>query len=194
MSSQDQIQENGASLLEILEEITEIVSHAKSMPLSASVLVNQSELLALLETARAIVPEQIVAADSVLQEASAVTDNARMEAEEIVAQAHSDADQIVAQAQAEAKQLIERDAITVAAKSQATKLVDEANVKAEAIRRGADEYSDSQLEQLAERLASVQNTLDGVQDQIAAGREILAGRVAGTEESPSKRKWGKKEA
>lgn len=171
-------EQTGASLLDILEELTAQVEHAKSMPLSASVLINQSEVLDLLETARSIVPQQIVDADSVLQEASAVTNQARAEAESILAQAHAEAQRIVGQARGQARQLVERDAITTAAQSNAARIVDEAQQKALHIKQGADDYSDLQLADLAEQLAAVQDAIDAVQEQIAAGRDVLAERAA----------------
>ncbi|MFC5370314.1 hypothetical protein [Arcanobacterium bovis] len=170
------IDETGASLLEILEEITGLVENAKAMPLSASVLVNRSEILDLLSTARDIVPSQIVAADSVLQDAAAVSDEARERAEEIVAQANVEADQILAEAREQASRLVSQDAITIAAKSQSARILDEAKSKADRVKRGADEYSDAALENLAQELVTIQNNLDTIQHQIAAGRGLIADR------------------
>ncbi|MBM7825219.1 cell division septum initiation protein DivIVA [Arcanobacterium pluranimalium] len=170
------IDETGASLLEILEEITGLVENAKAMPLSASVLVNRSEILDLLNTARDIVPSQIVAADSVLQDAAAVSDEARERAEEIVDQANQEADQILAEAREQASRLVSQDSITIAAKSQSARILDEAKSKADRVKRGADEYSDAALEHLAQELVSIQNELDTIQHQIAAGRGLIADR------------------
>lgn len=189
MSELDMNEETGASLLEILEELTDRVRQAKSMPLSASVLINQSEVLDLLETARAIVPQQIVDADSVLQDASALTDNAHVRAEKMMADARarsektladarSEADSVIAQAKAQAQKLVEKDAVTVAARAHAAKILDEARVKAQHIKQGADEYSDERLRDLCEDLGAISQHIDMLQDQIAAGREVLAERLS----------------
>ncbi|QOQ38601.1 hypothetical protein [Trueperella pecoris] len=162
--------EQGESLLEILDELMEIVAHAKSLPMSASVMVNRSELLDLIETARDIVPDQIVAADSVLQEASAVSENARQEAETIRARAEKDADTILAEAREQASRLVAQDQVTIAAKSQATRILDEAQAKADSLKRGADDYAATTLDQLSEELG-------GLLEQIAAGRAHLAHRL-----------------
>ena len=188
MSELDENEATGASLLEILEELTDRVQHAKSMPLSASVLVNQSEMLDLLETAQSIVPQQIVDADSVLQDASAVTNKARSSADSILADARNSADsivadarreaeEIIAQAKAKAAQLVAKDAITITAQREAAAIADEAHQKANRIKQGADKYSDSTLEQLASGLGNVQDQIAAMQEQIAAGREVLAGRA-----------------
>lgn len=86
--------EQGESLLQILDELIEIVEHAKNLPMSASVIVNRSEILDLLGTARDIVPDQIVAADSVLSQAAEVSESAREEAETITRTAQADAESI----------------------------------------------------------------------------------------------------
>ncbi|WP_124053860.1 hypothetical protein [Arcanobacterium ihumii] len=175
MTSHD-IDETGASLLEILEEITEIVENAKSMPLSASVLINRSEVLDLLQTARDIVPAQIVAADSVLQDAAAVSNEARDRAEDITSQANQEADQILAEAREQASRLVSQDSITIAAKSQSARILDEAKSRADRVKRGADDYSDAALENLAQELVTIQNEIDSIQHQIAAGRGVIADR------------------
>ena len=162
--------EQGESLLEILDELVEIVSHAKSLPISASVMVNRSELLDLLETAREIVPDQIVAADEVLQEASAVSESARQDAESIRERAEQDAATIVAEAREQASRMVAQDQITIAAKSQATRILDEAQTKADHMVRGADDYAATTLDQLSEELG-------GLLEQIAAGRAHLAHRL-----------------
>ena len=72
--------EQAESILELLDEMTAMVENAKPMPLSASILVNKSEMLEMLKTAAEIMPLQIVRADEVLQDAAKVSDDARFRA------------------------------------------------------------------------------------------------------------------
>lgn len=161
--------EQGESLLEILDELVDIVAHAKSLPMSASVMVNRSELLDLLETAREIVPDQIIAADSVMQDANAVSENAKHTASEIRERANKDAESIIAEAREQASRLVAQDQVTIAAKSQATRILDEAQSRADALKRGADGYASTTLNTLSDEL-------NGLLDQIEAGRAHLATR------------------
>lgn len=46
----------GESLLTILEELAGLIANARTMPMSASVLVNKAEALDLLDAARAVLP------------------------------------------------------------------------------------------------------------------------------------------
>lgn len=173
--------ESGASLLEVLEEATTLVDEAKSMPLSASVLINKEEMLDLLETARAIVPAQIVEADSVLQDVERVSDEAQEAANRVTTHAKKKAQEIVAEAREQASRLVAQDSITVSAKSQSTKIIDEAKSRAVKIKRGADKYSADTLSSLAEQLQDVQEYLAQIQAQIAAGQEMLAEREQGAQ-------------
>ncbi len=161
--------EQGESLLEILDDLIDIVSNAKSLPMSASVMVNRSELLDLLETAREIVPDQIIAADNVLQDATSVSEHARQDAEGIRDRASKESESIIAEAREQASRLVAQDQITIAAKSQATRILDEAQSKADSLKRGADNYAATTLNDLSDEL-------NGLLDQIEAGRAHLATR------------------
>ncbi len=175
--------EQAESILELLDEMTAMVENAKPMPLSASILVNKSEMLEMLKTAAEIMPLQIVRADEVLQDAAKVSDDARFRARNVRERASAQAEQILAKAKQDAGRLTERESVVVAAKSRATQILDEAKEKANRISRGADRYSDSALDALSEQinalygeLDNVTRALDSLRQQIDAGRQVLARR------------------
>ena len=99
-------EEQGQSLLAILEELTEIVQNARSVPMSASAMVNRSQMLDLLGTAHEIVPDQIVAADGLLQQADTVTADAQQRAQEIIERAERDAENTIQEAREQASRLV----------------------------------------------------------------------------------------
>lgn len=180
-------EQDAQSVIEILDELTEIVSNARSVPMSASVMVNRSQILDLLATARDILPEQIVEADDLLANASGVTSRAQDEALAIRERAEQDAHDTVNAAQEQASRLVSQDSVTVAARAQAERIVDEATLQAEKLKQGADSYSDARLSGLQDRIADLGNSLDTltreIQDeidvllgQIQAGRNVIAGR------------------
>ena len=149
----------GESLIAVLDELIELVSNAPTTMMSAAVKVNRSEILDLLATARDLVPDQIVRADGLLAEADGFTHEAQLRASRIVEQAQNDAEDTIADA-----------------KSQAEKL-----------RRGANEYSDTTLLSLQNKVsevggeidsltANVQERIDVMLSQIIAGRNIIAER------------------
>ncbi|MFL6179176.1 MAG: cell division initiation protein, partial [Actinomycetes bacterium] len=73
-----------------LAEITRVVESARAMPMSASCVVNRSELLALLADLGALLPEAMTRAQSVLQDKDSVVAEGRAEAERIVAEAREE--------------------------------------------------------------------------------------------------------
>ncbi|MCF2707111.1 hypothetical protein I6E29_07515 [Arcanobacterium haemolyticum] len=180
-------QAEGQSLIDILDEITDIVTKARSVPMSASAMVNRSEVLDLLDAAKDMVPDQIVRADGLLAQASSVTNDAKDRAQEIVAQAELDAHNTIQEAREQASRLVSQDSITIAARAQAQKIIDEAKSKADKLKRGADNYTDRALLDMQDRVvdmgqsldelaANVQSHIDAILDQVAAGRGVIADR------------------
>ncbi|MCL2464428.1 MAG: hypothetical protein FWF28_05095 [Micrococcales bacterium] len=144
----------------VLDALTATVTGARSMPMSSSVLVNRAEMLGLIEQARQVLPSQLTQADRLLASADAARERARIEAVAIVAGAHEEADR-----------LVEIQAVTVAARQQAARIVAEATAQANALRRDADDYCDR-------RLADFEIDLGKLAAQVQAGRAKLAERLA----------------
>ena len=66
-----------------LDELIAIVENARSMPMSASCMVNRGEVLGLLEEVRALLPEELRHAQLLLADRETVVDEGRREAERI---------------------------------------------------------------------------------------------------------------
>lgn len=175
------------SVVDILDQIIDLVSNARGVPMSASVIVNKSELLDLAQAARDQVPAQVVRADGVLASLDKVRGEAEANAAEIRSNAQAEAERIVAEARARAGRLTSADAITVAARSEAQRITDEAKGQAEALRAGADKYADDTLADLEVRVSAlgrditdldrkVRTHVDAALHQITSGRDVLAGR------------------
>ncbi|MEE6296226.1 hypothetical protein [Georgenia wangjunii] len=152
---------DGGSLIAILDELTELVSQARAMPMSASVLVNRAEALDLLDAARGVVPGEIHAADGVLHDADAVLEGARTRAADIVARAEAEAQRLVGEAN-----------VVALAEQRAAQIVADAEASAAKLAREANDYCDRQL-------AQFEIDLSAVTTQVRAGRERLASLGAG---------------
>lgn len=152
---------SGESLVAILDELTDLVSSARAMPMSASALINRAEVLDLIESARAVLPSQISQADSLIADADAVLDRARREAAKILEKARARADHLVSE-----------EAVVAAATTRAAEIEAAARADAERLAREADDYCDRQLAQFEIDLGAVTN-------QVAAGRARLVERSRG---------------
>ncbi|WP_448072799.1 hypothetical protein [Georgenia yuyongxinii] len=156
------VEDDGASLISILDELAEMVERARAMPMSASVLVNKAETLDLLDAARAVVPAEIHAADDIVADADAVLERARDKAKEILEQA-----------EAEAERLVAAERVVALAQERADDIVAQARAKAARLAADADDYCDRKLAQLEIELGTIAS-------QVTAGREALAARAKHT--------------
>ncbi len=141
-----------------LDQVTELVETAKSMPLSASVLVNKAELLALLDELRATLPEELREAQWVIKDRDEVIESGRKEAE-----------RIIADARAEQARLVGRTEVMQAATKEAERIVDEAKEQARQMRLEVEDYVDA-------KLANFEVVLHKTLVAVERGRDKLRGR------------------
>ena len=141
-----------------LDQITEMVESAKSMPLSASVLVNKSEMLASLDEMRASLPEELREAQWVIKDRDEVIEQGRKEAERIIADART-----------EQARLVSRTEVMQSATKDAERIVDEAKENARQMRLEVEDYVDA-------KLANFEVVLHKTLGAVERGRDKLKGR------------------
>jgi cell division septum initiation protein DivIVA len=154
-----------------LQQIEELVRGAKSMPLSASVLVNQEEVLELVESAQAELPEEIKQARWVVKDR-----------EELLAKARRDGEAIVHKAQQERVRLVSQQEVVRAAQEEAERVVGEAREQARQMRLEAEDYVDAKLAQFEIVLGKTQQELGRSMSQVKRGRDKLRGATPAQEE------------
>ncbi|MER5428806.1 ATP synthase F0 subunit B [Streptomyces sp. NPDC002588] len=147
-----------------LDEIVTAVSSARSMPMSASCVVNRAELLALLEEVRAALPDSLAQAEELIGGREQMVEQARQEAERIISTAH-----------AERGSLISDTEIARRSQAEADRILAEARKEAEDVRAEADDYVDS-------KLANFEVVLTKTLGSVGRGREKLLGTGPGLDE------------
>jgi cell division septum initiation protein DivIVA len=147
-----------------LDEIVASVSSARSMPMSASCVVNRAELLSMLEEVRAALPGSLAQAQELIGDR-----------EQMVAQARQEAERIIESAHAERGSLIAGTEIARRSQAEADRILAEARQEAEEIRAEADDYVDS-------KLANFEVVLTKTLGSVGRGREKLLGTGPGVDE------------
>ncbi|WP_221353878.1 ATP synthase F0 subunit B [Streptomyces beigongshangae] len=147
-----------------LDEIVSAVSSARSMPMSASCVVNRAELLSLLEEVRQALPGSLAQAQELIGGREQMVEQARREAERIIESAH-----------AERGSLISDTEVARRSQNEADRILAEARKEAEEVRAEADEYVDS-------KLANFEVVLTKTLGSVGRGREKLLGTGPGTDE------------
>ncbi|NED83842.1 cell division initiation protein [Streptomyces sp. SID11233] len=147
-----------------LDEIVEAVGSARSMPMSASCVVNRADLLAMLEEVREALPGSLAQAAELIGGHEQLVEQARQEAGRIIETAH-----------AERGSLVSDTEIARRSQAEADRILGEARKEADEIRAEADEYVDS-------KLANFEVVLTKTIGSVDRGREKLLGRGQGFDE------------
>jgi vacuolar-type H+-ATPase subunit H len=147
-----------------LDEIVQAVGSARSMPMSASCVVNRADLLSLLEEVRQALPGSLAQAQELIGGREEMVERARQEAERIIETAH-----------AERGSLISDTEVARRSQNEADRILNESRREAEEIRAEADDYVDSQL-------ANFEVVLTKTLGSVGRGREKLLGTGPGLDE------------
>ncbi len=147
-----------------LDEIVAAVGGARSMPMSASCVINRAELLAQLEEVRGALPGSLAQAQELIGGREQMVEDARREAERIIDAAHNQRGSLISDTE-----------IARRSQAEADRILDEARREAEEIRAEADDYVDS-------KLANFEVVLTKTIGSVDRGREKLLGRGPGLDE------------
>ena len=143
-----------------LADLRRVVEDARSMPMSATAVVNRGEVLALIDEVATAVESAFSDSQRVVAERDSVVAEGRREAEQIVAEAHD-----------QRAHLISDTDVYRVARRQADDILDKARAEAEELRKETDDYVDA-------KLANFEITLERTTEAVKRGRERLAGRSA----------------
>ena len=140
----------------LLVELREALDAARSMPLSASVMVNRDEFGELLQDAIDGLPEELRQARWLLKER-----------DEVIERAEHEAARIIDVARVRAERMVERTEVVREARRAAEDTIDQAGRLAAQMRLEAEDYVDR-------KLAAFEVVLDRTMQQVAKGRERLS--------------------
>ena len=144
---------------ERLDELAVLIEDAKAMPLSASCLVNRSQVLDLIQEIRQLLPESVQRADELLADREAVVQDGRREADRILDRARAEADRLVSEHEVYLAAVDEGDALTRQTVSETAHM-----------RKETDDYIDA-------KLATFEITLQKTLQTVDRGRERLRSQM-----------------
>lgn len=143
---------------ESLAALRELVANARSMPMSASCVVNRHQVLAAIDDVIDHLPDEIAEAHDVIENSH-----------DAVAAGEAEAARITEAAKQRAAQLATETEIIKVADQKAAEIVAKAEADAAALRREADAFVDS-------RMASFESVLARTSSQVRTARARLAER------------------
>jgi hypothetical protein len=150
----------------ILEQLLDIISTAKSMPLSSSVMVSREEVTSLLQAALECLPDELRQARWLLRER-----------EEFLAERTREAEALMEEVRAQAERMVQRTEIVRQANAVAQRILDDANDEARTMRHEAEDFCD-------QKLAGMEIVLDRLTKTVQSGRAKLAAPLVETHAAP----------
>jgi hypothetical protein len=145
---------------QLFRRVLDLVSTARPMPLSSSVMINRDEVVELLEEALDRMPDELRAARWLLKER-----------EEFLAKVRREGDDILDQARARAERMVQRTEVVKAAEARARQVVEKAEDNARRMRLESEDFCD-------QKLASFEIVLERTMKVVAAGRAKLQGATS----------------
>lgn len=136
---------------ESLDQLRDLISQAKGVPMSASCVVNRADVLDLVDRIRGALPEELGRAQGLL------------------ANSDAEAERIVEAARDEANRMADNHEIVQQAREIAENVHRQTQQECEALRRETDVFIDS-------RMASFESVLHKTTSQVATARQRLAER------------------
>jgi hypothetical protein len=140
----------------ILTRLLDLVTNAKSMPLSSSAIVSREEVTGLLHAALDRLPDELRQARWLLRER-----------EEFLAERSREAEALMEEVRAQAERMVQRTEIVRQANSVAQRILDDANDEARTMRHEAEDFCD-------QKLAGMEIVLDRLTRTVQSGRSKLA--------------------
>ena len=148
----------------LLEHLRDLVETARTMPMSASVLVNRDEAVELLDQALAAIPAELRHARWLLKER-----------QEYLSTAQRESGELLESARVQAERMVERSDIVREARRAAQQIIADAEAEGRRLHHAAEDYVDG-------RLAALEGLLDKTLTGVRKGRDRLAVELPPDEE------------
>ncbi len=143
------------TLAAVLQQLRELVESARTMPMSASVLVNRDEAIELVDRALQEVPAELRHARWLLKER-----------DEYIATATREADELLDAARLQAERMVERSEIVREARKSGQQIIADAEAEGRRLHHAAEDYVD-------QRLAGLETLLEKTIQGVRKGRDRL---------------------
>lgn len=142
-----------------------LVHHARGVPFSSQVMVDEEELLGLIDELRHYLPEEIKQANWTVQEQ-----------QRLIAEAHAEASRITARANERAQTAVQEHEVLRQVERQAQQTLRESQARADQIVREAETYALEQLQQLEAHLSRTLATVKRGVEALQSSRPVAEAR------------------
>ncbi len=130
------------TLDQIFDDLYNLISEANRIPLTDKIIVEESDLSAILDDLKEAIPKEVKNAGKVLEDSQNIMNSAREEAAATVEKANTEAEHIITAAKEEAERLVHQEEIVRQAEMLAKDIKTSAQRYEDEVKQGADQYAD----------------------------------------------------
>ena len=177
------------TLDQIFDDLYNLISEANRIPLTDKIIVEESDLSAILDDLKEAIPKEVKNAGKVLEDSKNILNSAREEAAATVEKANAEAEHIITAAKEEAERLVRQEEIVRQAEMLAKDIKASAQRYEDEVKQGADQYADQvksdslvyaedMLSYLSNSLQSALRAIDDNRASVGEERKSLAEAIA----------------
>ena len=130
------------TLDQIFDDLYNLISEANRIPLTDKIIVEESDLSAILDDLKEAIPKEVKRASEVLTESQKIMSSAKEEAAATVEKANLEAEHIITAAKEEADRLVRQEEIVRQAEMLSRDIKTSAQRYEDEVKQGADQYAD----------------------------------------------------
>ena len=177
------------TLDQIFDDLYNLISEANRIPLTDKIIVEESDLSAILDDLKEAIPKEVKNAGKVLEDSKNILNSAREEAAATVEKANAESEHIITAAKEEAERLVRQEEIVRQAEMLAKDIKASAQRYEDEVKQGADQYADQvksdslvyaedMLSYLSNSLQSALRAIDDNRSSVGEERKSLAEAIA----------------
>jgi cell division septum initiation protein DivIVA len=174
-------------LYDVVDELSQVIEHARSVPMSGSCMVPRDHLLDLLDELRENLPEEVQQAGAIVEQRTEILQQAQAEAERLTGRTRSESEQVVGSARRQREEILgvarrQRDELLAQAQAEAEDLLAEAEAEAARLVEEARHHHEAVLADAQAQQAELLAVAAAEHERLVTETEVYRGAVSRADE------------
>ncbi|MGY1739837.1 MULTISPECIES: hypothetical protein [unclassified Blastococcus] len=174
-------------LYDVVDELSQVIENARSVPMSGSCMVPRDHLLDLLDELRENLPEEVQQAGRIVEQRTEILEMAQAEAERLTGRTRGESEQLVSSARRQREEILgvarrQRDELLAQAQAEAEDLLAEAEAEAARLVEEARLHHEAVLVDAQAQRAQLLAAAAEEHERLVTETEVYRGAVARADE------------
>ena len=174
-------------LYDVVDELSQVIENARSVPMSGSCMVPRDHLLDLLDELRENLPEEVQQAGRIVEQRTEILEQAQAEAERLTGRTRGESEQLVGSARRQREEILgvarrQRDELLAQAQAAAEDLLAEAEAEAARLVEEARLHHEAVLADAQAQQAQLLAVAAEEHERLVTETEVYRGAVARADE------------